>query len=162
MEPMEVKLRRLRGWFVAWFVAEAFIGIVASAGILEGLRGLGLHGLDAETNPVGLGALLSMFILAVLLGLALWIFEALLLQRNWARLVLLVAAWINVAGSVTSFIGLGSLGMVFAVFPGVDLGVLTLISIATNGLKLLFWGYVIATLQFDRKVLVGFHHTAGA
>ena len=42
------------------------------------------------------------------------------------------------------------------------LGALTLISIVTNGLKLLFWGYVIATLQFDREVLAGFLPTAGA
>jgi hypothetical protein len=36
------------------------------------------------------------------------------------------------------------------------LGTLTLISIVTNGLKLLFRGYVIATLQFDREVLADF------
>ena len=68
----------------------------------------------------------------------------------------LVAAWVSAAEAVTSFLGMGILGMVGARLPGMGLGALTLISIVTNGLKLLFWGYVIATLQFDREVLAGF------
>jgi len=156
MGLIEAKLRRLRGWFIAWFVAEGFIGIVASIGILQGLRELGLPGLNAETDRVGLSVTLSLFILAVLLGLALWVFEALLLLRNWARVVLLVVAWVSAAGAVTSFLGVGILGRVGAWLPDVDLGAFTLISIVSNGLELLLWGYVIATLQFDREVLAGF------
>jgi hypothetical protein len=159
MELIELKLRRLRGWFVAWFVTEGFIGIVASIGILESLGRLGLPGLNGETDGAGLGVTLSLVILAVLLALALWVFEALLVLRNWARVVLLAVAWISAVGAVTSFLGVGMLGMVSARFRGLNLEFLTLVSIFTNGLKLLFWGYVVATLQFDREVVERFHRS---
>jgi hypothetical protein len=47
---------------------------------------------------------------------------------------------------------MASLGLLRGLLPGVDLGGLAAVGLLTNSLKLLFWGYSILTLQFDREV----------
>lgn len=160
MDLIERKLRRLRGWFIAWFAVEAFIGIVVSVTVLDGLHRVGLPGLGGGMDALSLGVVPSLFILAILMGLALWVFQALLQLQNWARLVLLVLGWFSVAEAVTSVLATGGLGMLRGCLPGIDLAGLALVSIITNALKLVFWSYVIATLQFDPGVREAFHGTA--
>jgi len=155
MPPVEVKLGRLRNWFVAYFVIASALANVVTVRVLAAMPGTLAPGCGAGLGLSGSMALAILVELGVL-GLFLWFFYALVGRRNWARVVLLVCAWLGVAGAVSSLLSLGSLGTVQRWVPGCDLAGLVPISIVSNLLNLLVWGYVIRVLQFDREVTAAF------
>ena len=155
MDPVRTKLRRLRNWFTAWFVVEAVAGTAAAAYVLEGMRYLPwprhMGAASTVEFTVGAGILVS----AVLLFLALLVFDALLDFSPWARLVLLVLGWLTVGSALLNLLLfrsssalLGSL----AGFGGAPGSALTAASLLSDAVNLLFWVWVIHTLQFDREV----------
>jgi hypothetical protein len=149
-------LYRLRGWFVAWFVVQSILGTVVAVRVVDTLRVSRVLGPYMAASPRGLDLVSSLVVEAGLLGLGLWVFHGLLRWRPWARLALLVVAWISVAGAVSSLLSMPGLGVASAWMPGVDLGGLAVIGLLTNSLNLVFWGYAIRTLQFDAEVKAGF------
>jgi len=152
METVVSRLRQLRGWFVAWFIIQSVIGTVTAIQVIDTLRAFAFFRSSLASSPRGLEVASSLFVEAVLLALGLWIFHGLLQLRSWARLTLLVVGWISALGAMTSLLSMGSLGLVRGLLPGVDLGGLAAVGLLTNSLNLLFWGYAILTLQFDREV----------
>jgi len=63
MDAVQMKLRRLRNWFIAWFAVEAVAGTAAAAYVLEGMRylrwpghaGRDEHGSHGRGRSSGLG-----------------------------------------------------------------------------------------------------------
>lgn len=155
MPKVEAKLRRLLAWFVAYFVVGSVIADVVTVRMLGRLPGSVTGGCGPVASAFGV-ALLSVLIEIVVLALFLWVFHALLRLRDWARVVLLVFAWLGVLSAFTSLLSLGSLGMLSRWLPEVDLRQLALVGLVTNALGLLIWSYVLATLQFDREVRAAF------
>jgi hypothetical protein len=141
------RLRHLRGWFLAWFVVQSVIGTLTAVRVLDTLRASAGLGPLMGASPPGLDLASSVVVEAVLLGLGLWACHGLLQHRPWARLVLLVVAWIGLAGAVSSLLSMPGLGAARAWLPGVDFGGLAAIGLVTNALNLVFWGYTIRVLQ---------------
>ena len=159
-ESVAARLRQLRGWFLVWFVVESIVGTAAAVGIVDGLRTSGFHGPALRASPAGLVVASSLLAEAAILALALWIFHGLLQWKHWARTVLLVVGWLTALGAVTSLLGASNLVLMRHLLPGVDLDALARVSLVTNSLKLLFWGYAILLLQFDREVRAAFPRVA--
>lgn len=155
MPSVEAKLRRLRGWFIAYYVIASVIADLVMVGLLGWTRGTTAAGYGtcaagpAVLVPAVLGEL-------VVLALFLWFFHALLRFKDWARTVLLVFAWLGILSALVSTLSMGGLPAAQRCLPGVDLARLATIGLVTNALNLLLWGYVLKTLQFDREVKAAF------
>ncbi len=155
MPSVDAKLGRLRNWFVAYFVLASALANVVTVRVLDAMRGGLASGYGA--CPASLGGMAPAVLVELgVLALFLWFFHALLRLRGWARVVLLVFAWLGVAGALSSFLSLGSLGTVQRWVPGCDLAGLVPVSIVSNLLNLLLWGYVVRVLQFDAEVKAAF------
>lgn len=155
MPSVDAKLGRLRDWFVAYFVVASALANLVTLRVLDGLQGTLARGYGA--CPASLGGVMPAILVELgVLALFLWFFHALLRFRGWARVVLLVFAWLGVAGALSSFLSLGSLGTVQRWVPVCDLAGLVPVSIVGNLLNLLVWGYVIRVLQFDAEVKAAF------
>ena len=90
MDAVHALLRRLRAWFLVWFVLEAAAGTAAAAYVLDGM---GHHSLlRYATGGVGAPAtiLAGIVVSLVLLLLAWAVLEALIELHPWARMVMLV------------------------------------------------------------------------
>jgi hypothetical protein len=155
MDAVKTRLRRLRIWFVAWFVIQAAAGTAVAAFVLDGLRDLPWPrfagaGTSAEV-AVGAGILVS----ALLLLLALLVFDALIDCCAWARFVLLVVGWLTVGSAFVNLLLLPSSSALLESLTGISGGyglTLTGVSVVTKAGDLVFWVWVIHTLQFDRAV----------
>jgi hypothetical protein len=152
MNPVVFKLRQLRALFVVYFIAKmgAELSFGADFGSAAEL-GLGRWGIGpGELMAISLGSA------ALLFALGWWVFHHLLLLRHWARMVLLIVAWLAVLDALSSFLvttdmpGLGNwLGRLA---PGVAWGKLFLLDRITDVLGLFYWGFAIYVLQLDAEV----------
>jgi hypothetical protein len=165
MDAVQVKLRRLRNWFIAWFVVEAVAGTVVAARVLEGLRYLpwpSHTGAGASVEvTVGAGILVS----AVLLLVALLVFDALIDISGWARIVLLVVGWITVGSSVINVLVLMGPSSLLGSVVGVAGGTwpaIAAISLVTKAGDFVYWAWVIHTLQFNPGVRDAFLRSCSA
>jgi hypothetical protein len=160
MSAADARLRGLRTWFVVGLVVQLVVGTVVAVQVTEMLGRSAYGGYRIDAGPRELVVVSSLLAGIGLLALALLVFHGLLQHRNWARLVMLVLAWLSVAGAVTSFLSAPLLGVtggwIARALPGVDLGWLAGASLLSNALKLVVWGYVIAVLQFDHEVRAAF------
>jgi hypothetical protein len=155
MDAVQSILRRLRIWFVVWFVFQSIAGIAVAAYVLERLQHHGplryaLSGGSVEIT-VSAGILVSMLLL--LLGLL--VMASLLELRPWARIVMLIVAWITAGGAVVNLLTLSGPGAWLG--PAVDaLGgdwqALAASSAITKAVDLAFWSWVIYTLQINPAV----------
>lgn len=156
MDVIIARLRLLRGWFVVGFVVQSLVGTWAALRVIGWMQDAPFYGPALRAATPGLVTSSSLLATAGLLVLALWLFHELLRLRNWARLVLLVLGWLSVLGALSSLLSASSLPDLARWLPGpssgADLAGLARVSVATNGLSLLLWGFVIAVLQFDRGV----------
>jgi hypothetical protein len=161
-KSVTTRLRRLRGWFLVWFVVQSIIGTLTAVRVVDTLRASACLGPLMGSSPRGLDLASSVVVEAMLLGLGLWVFHGLLQRRPWARLTLLVVAWISVVGAVPSLLSMTGLGAARAWLPDMHLGGLAAIGLVTNALNLVFWGYAIRTLQSAPDVRDAFVETPAA
>jgi len=161
MDAVHALLRRLRDWFLVWFVVEAAVGTAAAAYVLDGM---GRHSLlRYATGGVGApGTVLAGIVASLILLLLAWaVLEALLDLQPWARIVMLVIGWITVASAALNLLTLpGSMALVEPIveITGGDWTVLVAASVLTKALDLAFWCWVIYTLQANSAVKNAFQH----
>ena len=155
MDAVQSALRRIRNWFVIWFIAEAVVGTAVAASVLDSMGRqpflrYALGGAGASvTILAGLGVSL------VLLLLALALLEALQGLRPWARLAMLVIGWVTVASAVfnlLAFPGASALLESVALIGGGNWVALAAVSLLTKAGDLLFWSWVIYVLQVNPAV----------
>ena len=151
-----LKLYRLRGWFFFYFVLKSAVGAVVAASVLkpEHFGHWGRHGW--RIFPPGSLLFFSLAVAALILVIALLVFGQLLLRKNWARVLLLVIGWLTVLSAVFSLLGsarLAEMGPWMARWlPEMDWEKLLQFDRIQKIFELLFWGYLIAVLQFDHAV----------
>ena len=161
MEAVVRRLRLLRGWFLALYVVQSFLAIVISIEVIGSLRRAGGVA-GAELARVSDADVLGWTLCALvgLLALVLWLFREVLRLRPWARLVLLVVAWVSAVSAAISVVAAPSAGTVAPwvarYADGLDVASLAPLSVLANALSLVLWGYVIWTLQFREDVRAAF------
>lgn len=166
MSSTSVKLFRLRGIFVAYYVLKSAAGAIVAWGVFRQLA----ENFRAEMRPWTPGVLkaFSLAVTVLVLVLAWLVFGQLLQRRNWARLLLLVLGWLAVLSALFSLLTASSLtemsGWLARLVPGIDLDWEKLLRFdrVQKVFELLFWGYLIAVLQFDRSVRAEFQPGAPA
>ena len=163
MDAVHARLRRLRDWFVVWFVVEAAAGTAVAAYVLDGMS----HHAVLRYATGGVGAAGTVFAgIVVSLGLLLlaWaVLEALQAFRPWARTVTLVIAWITVVSAAIDLVALPGAAAFLEFVAGLagrDWAALMAASVLTKGLDLVFWAWVIYTLQSDPAVRDAFRCAA--
>ncbi len=165
MSSTSVKLYRLRGIFVVYFVLKSIVGAIIAFGILRPIA-VGRYSLQ-EWSPGSL-AVFSLTITAVILLLAWLVFGQLLLRRNWARVLLLVIGWLTVVSAIASLLlappvsAMGSWLSRWVAPLGMDWQKLLAYDRVQKVFELLFWGYLISVLQFDHAVRDEFFPGPGA
>ena len=159
MDAVHALLRRLRDWFLVWFVVEAAVGTAAAAYVLDGM---GRHSLlRYATGGVGApGTVLAGIVASLILLLLAWaVLEALLDLQPWARMVMLVIGWITVASAALNLLTLpGSMALIEPIVEvtGGDWTVLVASSALTKLADLAFWSWVIYVLQLNPGVREAF------
>jgi hypothetical protein len=155
MPSVDAKLGRLRNWFVAYFVVASALANVVTVRVLDAMRGGFASGYG--TCPASLGGMAPAVLVELgVLALFLWVFHALMRLRGWARVVLLVFAWLGVAGAAMSILSAGCLGAARHWLPDIDLDGLQVLGLVSNLLNAFLWGYVVRVLQFDAEVKAAF------
>lgn len=153
MSSPSIKLYRLRGIFVVYFVLKSIIGAVVAFGVMR--RGSFREFARWQFPPGGV-MFFSLAVAAVILVVALLIFGQLLLRKNWARVLLLVVAWLTVISAVFSLLAssqLSDLGSWISRWVAdLDWEKLLQFDRIQKVFELLFWGYLISVLQFDAVV----------
>jgi hypothetical protein len=155
MDAVQMKLRRLRNWFIAWFAVEAVAGTAAAAYVLEGMRYLRWPGHAGAGTTTEVTVAAGLLVSAVLLFLALLVFDALLDLSTWARIALLVIGWLTVGSAMLNVLLLPASSAMVGSMTGLIGGhgsAMTAASLLSNAINLLFWAWAIHTLQFDRQV----------
>jgi len=156
MISASIKLYRLRGWFVVYFVLKSVAGAVVAAIILKPIQHSQLGRLGWRNfSPASL-LFLSLVVTAVILAIALFIFGQLLQRRNWARVLLLVIGWLTVLSAVYSLLAFTQYkdagSWIAGWLPEWDWQKLVNFDRVQKIFELLFWGYLIVVLQFDEAV----------
>jgi len=159
METVHLLLRRLRNWFLVWFVAEAVIGTAAAVYVLDGMsRHSFLRYLTDGLSAAGT-ILASVVVLLILLLLALALFEALLALRPWARMIMLVVGWITVISAALDLLLLPAtralLDPMVRLTGGEWLALVTASGL-TKAADLAFWAWAIYVLQMNAAVREAF------
>ncbi|MBN2346174.1 MAG: hypothetical protein JXO51_07260 [Candidatus Aminicenantes bacterium] len=156
MNSPSVKLYRLRGIFVAYYVLKSLAGAIVA---FHFLKPIVVDGYPLRGGSAGYLAFFSLAVAAAILAVALLVFGQLLRRRNWARVLLLVVGWLTVIGAVfgllasTQVTDLGSWVSRWATdMVDLDWERLMQFDRVQKVFELLFWGYLIAVLQFDREV----------
>jgi hypothetical protein len=161
MDAVYTLLRRLRDWFLVWFIAEAVMGTAAAAYVLDGM---GRHSLlRYATGGVGApGTILAGIVASLILLLLAWaVLEALLDLQPWARMVMLVIGWITVASAALNLLTLpGSMALVEPIveITGGDWTALIAVSAVTKLGDLVYWSWAIYVLQANPAVRRAFIH----
>jgi hypothetical protein len=152
------KLRQLRVFFIVYFAVKAAIDL-----------GFGRNLIPAELmgsvlTPTGL--LMSIAVTdAILFVVGLLLFKFLLDLKHWARVVLLIVAWVNVLDALLGFIFASQIpAFIRHIDDGMDWSRLVWIDRATDMLGLLYWGYFIYALQIrpeGRRMFAPGEHDSG-
>ena len=163
MNAIDEKLRLMRVWFFVWFVVESAAGLAIAVQVVEGLRRQTIMGVSMAGATTEVTLVSGIAVLAVLLGLAGLVFQGLLRLQPWARIVMLVVAWFTAADAALSLLTMpGS-----AALPGLgfdmaadEWSLIQAATMVTRSVDLLFWSWVIYTLQFTPVVRAAFACTA--
>jgi branched-subunit amino acid ABC-type transport system permease component len=156
MSSPSMKLYRLRGIFIAYFVLKSLAGAVVAWSVFRTLAEERLRGMRGWT-PKSLAGV-SLMGTALVLALALLVFARLLRRKNWARVLLLVLGWLAVINALFTLLTSAQLSEMGAwvarLVPGLDLDWEKLMQFdrIQKVFELLFWGYLISVLQFDPAV----------
>jgi len=159
MDTVHVILRRLRNWFLVWFVAEAIMGTAAAAYVLDGMSRHAL--LRYVTGGVGAaGTALAGLVVSLMLLLLAWaLLEALLDLKPWARIVMLVIGWITVVSAALNLLTLPATWVHLEsveVLTGADWPALVAVNVPTKIADLAFWSWAIYVLQMNAGVREAF------
>ena len=159
MDTVHAILRRLRNWFLVWFVAEALVGTAAAAYVLDRMsrRWYGSY----ATGGVGAaGAVLAGFAVSLILLVLAWgLLEALLGLKPWARMVMLVIGWITVVSAALNLLALPATWAhvePLGVFTEADWPALVAVDVPTKVADLAFWSWAIYVLQGNATVREAF------
>ncbi len=150
------KLSRLRWVFVVYFFVLVGIDIVVGWKMAGGWQGsFAGTGLDRWWSTYWAFLLFYLLVSGVLLALGLWLFGRLPQKKNWARVVLLIVAWLTVMDAISTWLftsgNEGFLPWLASLAPGLDWHKAFLVDRIKDLLGLVFWGYAIYTLQLDRE-----------
>jgi branched-subunit amino acid ABC-type transport system permease component len=153
MSSPSIKLYRLRGIFVVYFVLKSLAGaVVASIVLRQGNWGR----VGKWEFPPGAVLTFSLMATAVILAVAWLVFCQLLQRKNWARVLLLVIGWLTVISAVFSLLAssqVAELGSWISQWiPEMEWEKLLRFDRVQKVFELLFWGYLISVLQFDNSV----------
>jgi len=161
MDAVHATLRRLRAWFVVWFVVQSAAGTAIAAYIVDELRRHALFRYAMGSVSPGFTLTAGIAVSTLLLVLALLVLAALLELQPWSRTVLLVVGWITVVSAITSLLALpGSAGVLEPAVgaAGGDWLTFEAVNALTKVLDLAFWSWVIYTLQINPGVRSAFVH----
>ena len=151
------KLSRLRWAFVVYFVILVGIDTVVAWKMAGGWLG-SFPGTGLGRWRLTYWAFLLVYLLVagLLLALGLWLFGRLPQRKNWARVVLLVVAWLTVLDAISSWLFTsgtsGFLPWIAGLAPDVDWHLAFLVDRIKDLLGFVFWGYAIYVLQVDKEV----------
>jgi hypothetical protein len=110
------------------------------------------------------GTILAGIIVSLLLLLLAWaVLEALLGLQPWARMVMLMIGWFTVVPAVINLLtlpGSSALLELVVTFTGGDWPLLVAVNVLTKTADLVFWSWVIYTLQLNPAVRQAFVHPA--
>ncbi len=155
MSGTSVKLYRLRGIFIAYFVMKTLAGTVVAWSLLRPLAGEHVGSMEWSVNSL---TFFSLMVAAAILVVAMLVFGQLLLRRSWARTLLLIIGWLTAISAVFSLLASSQITNLSAWIahwaPGMDLDWEKLLQFdrVQKVFELLFWGYLISVLQFDHAV----------
>jgi hypothetical protein len=148
-------LRRLRTWFVVWFLAQFVIGLVSLVVLLmSAARQLGMPEL---AGPVAIGFAVagSGVVAAVLLWLSWATFESLLGLKRWARLALLGGGWITLALALVNLVTIPETRTALApylVFTPGEWTWFAALTVVARLADLGYWPWLLYVLHHDRDV----------
>lgn len=151
------QLQRLRGWFTAYYMINLIGGTWASVVVVDAFRFSPLPNVHAlEHVSGGLVIAFSLLVGLVIFGVALALFHQLLQRKDWARVIMLVIAWLTALSAgmslLSSFALFNPSGWLMRMLPEANWGIIGLTSLITNLASLVFAVYMIRTLQFDQQV----------
>ena len=151
------RLKRLRGWFVVYYLFQFVVGTSTAVAVIQPMTASRffydgqLHGITTGF-VVTLSLVISLFILVI----ALVLFQQLLQRKNWVRIFMLVIAWLAVISAATSLLStyamMSPAGWLARMLPEVNWALVGMMSAVTNLASLAFSVYMIRTLQFDHAV----------
>jgi hypothetical protein len=165
MDAVHAVLKRLRDWFLVWFVLEAVLGTAAAAYVLDGM---GRHSLlRYATGGVGAaGTVLAGIVVSLILLLLAWaVLDALRQLQPWARTVMVVIGWITVVSAALNLLVLpGSAALLepIVALTGGDWAALTAVSALTKLADLAFWSWAVYVLQVNPVVRAAFDRCRSA
>lgn len=150
-------LQRLRGWFIVYYLFNLVVGTWASVAVVDMLKSSSMPFVDAlEYVPDGAIIGWSLFVGTAVFALGLFLFHRLLQRAPWARIVMLVIAWLTGVSALISLLStcgtFSASGWLAQAMPEADWGTIGLLSGLTNLASLAFSAYTIRTLQFDPKI----------
>jgi hypothetical protein len=165
MDAMHATLKRLRDWFLVWFVFEAVLGTAAAAYVLDGM---GRHWfLRYAVGGVGsAGTVLAAIVVSLILLLLAWaVLDALQQLQPWARTVMLVIGWITVISAALNLLLLPGSAVLLepiVALTGGDRAALMTVSALARLADLAFWSWAIYVLQANADVREAFDRCRSA
>ncbi len=157
MSRITAKLNQLRVFFIICLAAQLLVDIVMGWDLIPASSAFRrMHELGSLRLSCGSLLAIALLTAGALFALGLWLFQQLLRRKNWARIVLLVIAWLIVIDAVTSWL-FTSWAMrlnpwMSRMAPGLDWHQALRVDRVKDFLGLLYWGYLIFVLQFDAAV----------
>ncbi len=147
------KLSQLRFFFIVYFVLKFIIDIafvVSDVGMFHEMRMFGVnHFILQPVFMIGLIVVID----GILFAVGLWLFFYLLRSRAWARIVLLVVAWLTVVDALSGFLLSPQAAEVLRnISTDTDWYRVMMVDRLTDILGLIYFGYLIILLQFDADV----------
>ena len=151
------RLQRLRNWFVAYYVFNLLVGTWASVVVVDDFRISSFpYAPGLEHVSSGLVIAYSLLVGVVVFCVALVLFYQLLQRKDWARVIMLIIAWLTALSAGISLLSTGALfspsGWLMRMMPEANWTIIGLMSVTTNVASLAFSVYMIRTLQFDQQV----------
>ncbi len=142
-----------------YFVFQSIVGTWAAAVTLQS-TGDSPPVRELQDVSAGLVVVSSLVACLLIFGVALALFHQLLQRRNWARITMLVIAWLSALSAAASLLSSPALlspsGWLERILPGVNWGLLFLTSAVTNLASLVYSVYMIRTLQSNEQVRAEF------
>jgi hypothetical protein len=149
------KLSLLRTIFVVYIIVKtvietAFEGYISNE-YLQYLNNFGIFGLDYKPYLFVIFVFIINFV--ILLPLGFLVFHFLLKKMNWARILLLIIGWLTVLDALYGLIFAHQVSiMVNHINKSIDLKNLMFLDRITDILGLLYYSFLIYTLQFSTSV----------
>jgi hypothetical protein len=151
------RLEQLRRWFVAYFVFQSIVGTWAAAVTMHSISDSNLlPSRELQDASAAFVIVSSLFACLFIFGVAFVLFHQLLQRKNWARVAMLVIAWLSALSAGVSLLLSPALlspsEWLERIMPSINWGFLLLTSAATNLASLVYSVYMIRMLQVNEQV----------